>query len=465
MFVSLVFLSSSVLHSCDITYQGTILTSGSDCPTAVIRQDCTAIGESAFAKSNVENVDCSAATQLTEIRHRAFIDCSKLKSIMLPESLITIGSNVFRGCTSLQKITIPQSVTFIGFSAFKYCTGLSDIEFKSPITVLPAHIFSQCKSITEIKLPSSITKILPYAFANCECLQKIKLPPNLEIIGNNAFDNTKIRKITIPSSVKSLGSYLFRNCPWLESVSLPDSIRILPAYIFVNTPKLYWITIPKYLAKVDSGAFQNCAVRELNFPDTLTEFSNYALNNCNNLQTLRLPSKFPKFGTDVFTETRNICLLKVDYSIDDKLKLQEWLTSKPFDSECLTPLDPLPAGTPDNYGVLTPAQIAAGITEAPILPEEKTDEPGSTTQKPNNEMTSTPTPKGDDLKGDDPNKAKIIGISVGVIVAVAVVAGIAVGVIFFIKKSKVHPAHDVRDAEENDDEEDEFAIDIKNAEP
>lgn len=46
---------------------------------------------------------------------------SKLKSILLPNSIVTINNYCFSQCYSLTEINIPNSVTAIGSFAFEHC--------------------------------------------------------------------------------------------------------------------------------------------------------------------------------------------------------------------------------------------------------------------------------------------------------------------------------------------------------
>lgn len=51
----------------------------------------------------------------------------RLGSIVLPDTITTIGEYAFEDCTNLTSITIPSSVTEIGKGAFQGCSGLIDI--------------------------------------------------------------------------------------------------------------------------------------------------------------------------------------------------------------------------------------------------------------------------------------------------------------------------------------------------
>ena len=58
---------------------------------------------------------------VTSIGELAFIYCSGLTSIAIPNSITSIGESAFEGCSILTSVTIPNSVTSIGGSAFSYC--------------------------------------------------------------------------------------------------------------------------------------------------------------------------------------------------------------------------------------------------------------------------------------------------------------------------------------------------------
>ena len=59
-----------------------------------------------------------AAYSVTSIGERAFIFCSGLTSVTIPNSVTSIGEGAFYGCSGLTSVTIPNSVTSIGDDAF-----------------------------------------------------------------------------------------------------------------------------------------------------------------------------------------------------------------------------------------------------------------------------------------------------------------------------------------------------------
>ena len=69
-------------------------------------------------------------TGLTELSARAFIWCTNLWKIKIPDSVTSIVNSAFNGCTSLTSVTIGNSVTSIGHYAFSGCTSLTSIYCK-----------------------------------------------------------------------------------------------------------------------------------------------------------------------------------------------------------------------------------------------------------------------------------------------------------------------------------------------
>ena len=65
--------------------------------------------------------------QVKHIDNSVFGKHSKMQSIALPDSLVTIGASTFNTCTSLRKITLPASVRSLGSNVFSGCKSLTDI--------------------------------------------------------------------------------------------------------------------------------------------------------------------------------------------------------------------------------------------------------------------------------------------------------------------------------------------------
>ena len=73
-----------------------------------------------------------------------------LKTIVIPESVTSIGQSAFSDCSSLTSITIPNSVTSIGQGAFQNCSGLTSITIPEGVTSISNYTFGSCSSLKTI---------------------------------------------------------------------------------------------------------------------------------------------------------------------------------------------------------------------------------------------------------------------------------------------------------------------------
>ena len=143
------------------------------------------------------------------IPNSAFADC-RIKSIIIPDSVTSIGNNAFANCSKLTSVTIPDSVTSIG-----------------------RYAFSGCSSLTSITIPDSITRIEECAFGGCSSLISITIPDSVTSIGDSAFKGcSRLTSVTIGKSVTSIGDEAFQTC-----MSLTD--------INFNGTKMQWNVISK----------------------------------------------------------------------------------------------------------------------------------------------------------------------------------------------------------------------------
>lgn len=70
---------------------------------------------------------------VTGIGDRAFIGCTELTSVTIPNTVTSISTNAFYNCSSLSSITFPQSISEINNYAFFGCSSLRGIICQSLI--------------------------------------------------------------------------------------------------------------------------------------------------------------------------------------------------------------------------------------------------------------------------------------------------------------------------------------------
>ena len=111
---------------------------------------------------------------VTVIRSHAFAACHDLKSVIIPDTVTSIGNSAFLD-TSIESITIPDSVKSLGEGAFENCTLLKSITIPDSVKSLGKCTFENCTLLKSITIPHSVTTIDNYAFNHCNSLETVTI--------------------------------------------------------------------------------------------------------------------------------------------------------------------------------------------------------------------------------------------------------------------------------------------------
>lgn len=134
-------------------------------------------------RSDIEEVEFLDGCGILEIPDYAFLGCTSLKKVKLPQGLKKIGFQAFSECESLQSIDMPASLEDIGSNSFTYCSNLKDVVFPASLKHIGHNAFSFCDSLKEVMLPDDLEEIESYAFSDCESLLIVRLPANGSMLG------------------------------------------------------------------------------------------------------------------------------------------------------------------------------------------------------------------------------------------------------------------------------------------
>ena len=169
--------------------------------------------------------------RVVEIGDDVFAWNTSIRTVTLPPSLQTIGKRAFQGCDSLVSINL-ENVKKIGVDAFNSCDLLKSVDLSS-LFFIDEHTFSSCYALESVKISEKTTSIGYDAFWYCERLFSVVIPDGVESIGDNAFENCGLRKLTLGKNVKTIGDNAFASCSDLMEI---HSLAVEPPAYLRGSP-------------------------------------------------------------------------------------------------------------------------------------------------------------------------------------------------------------------------------------
>ena len=254
----------------------------------------------------------------------AFAKNEVIKTVVLPDSIKTIGQSAFAGCANLERINV-ENVTSFGPYAFFECAALKNVEFNDTIETLPVYLFSECSSLESVKLPKALKALSNHLFDACENLKSVDIPSEVTLIDRSAFENAGIETIVIPDSVKEIGDYAFENAP-LTSVSFGKNVEKFGSLVFWGCNKLTNIVIPDKVTEIPYGTFFNCtALSTVTIGRNVTAIDDTAFKNCT--AAIRGYSDSPAFA---YAKANNISFSCIEHIFTAGDKVEATCTEKGY---------------------------------------------------------------------------------------------------------------------------------------
>jgi hypothetical protein len=232
-----------------------------------------------------------------------------IESIILPETLTTIGKYAFYG-TWLHSITIPNSVTSIGDHAFEN-GWLESVTLGSNLTHIGSYAFKNT-SITSVNIPASVTYIGAFAFEDCPNLTSVTLEPKDDWIwttysdaegttGANRLNNTSL------SDSSTVATYLkntYASKYWIFAEAPPPSL----AFTSNGNGTCYVSGIGDYEdSNIDIPSVSPDG-------DTVISVGLEAFKDNTNITSVSIPNSITSIDATAFAGCTNITAITVDSS-------------------------------------------------------------------------------------------------------------------------------------------------------
>jgi hypothetical protein len=299
---------------------------------------------------------------------------NRLKSIILPSSISSIGNCSFKYCSYLSKIYIPSSVVNIIWNAFGSCSALINVDSANPnYSSIDGVLFDknqtkliQCpmSKMGDYTMPSSVNTIRMFAFESCGKLKSVTIPSSVTTIEEFAFTDcsasinvdvnnlnysssdgvlfnkeqnalihcptSKTGNYAIPSSVVSIGDYAFELCARLTNVTIPMSVSSIGNSAFCKCSGLKMVSIPSSVISIGASAFYSCkGLLDLTIPLSVKNIEMEAFSLCGNLRSINCysisPISFNSYDVIFDKVAKDACVLNVPYGSKSAYQLaNQW---------------------------------------------------------------------------------------------------------------------------------------------
>ena len=183
----------------------------------------------ALRQKHIMSIDLTSC-MIDKIGPGCFCNCESLKTVALPESVVTIGINAFNRCIALEAIVLPKKLVTIQGGAFAFCASLTAVTLPPGVKSIYDSAFWGCKALQSIVLPSSLTTLTDHVFHGCSLLKSVTFtePASLKKMGGyNWMYNSNLECVELPSSLRKIeGLHTFEGCFQLKSVRLPALVHL-----------------------------------------------------------------------------------------------------------------------------------------------------------------------------------------------------------------------------------------------
>ena len=323
------------------------------------------LGEKEYVVREGTEVICDGALRSTHIR-----------SVKLPSTIISIGSEAFADNYNLVSCNIPASVKYIAHdNPWRKCFDIMNMDIQSKNFIIKDGIlyssdfrivygaiywksvfnidnrskkicanaflsnrfnknklksiglsnieyigiaaFSGCESLQSVTIPNSVTSIGDRAFSSCKSLQSVTIPNSVTSIGDRVFIRCKsLQSVTIPNSVTSIGDRAFYLCESLQSVTIPNSVTSIGDEAFSSCTSHQSVTILNSVTSIGYEAFSSCtSLQSVTIPNSVTSIGNSAFSGCNTLQSSTIPNSITSIGDYAFSSCFSLQSITIPNSV------------------------------------------------------------------------------------------------------------------------------------------------------
>lgn len=236
-------------------------------------------GELTSGYTGSANTSASALTgtlviddSVTSLGENALANCENLTGIVIPDSVTTMKNYALKN-TGITELTIPASVTTLEDNAAVLMQNLKTLTVNCSGETFSTSCIQSVHNIKTVIFNGSYKEL---GVLGGVSIKYIKLPKDLENMPS--FTSSSIETIVLQSKIKTIKS--FSDATSIRSIDLSHTeITEIPSGCFHGCTSLTDVKLPDTLKTIKSGGFNNCTALTLTVPDTVTTIETGAFTN------------------------------------------------------------------------------------------------------------------------------------------------------------------------------------------
>ncbi len=255
---------------------------------------------------------------VTRIGRGAFRDNTRLREVVLPDTLKEIDDYAFARCTALMHIELPGTLESIGEYAFYECTRLSSVGTigNGSLKSIGDYAFGSCGALTRFDIPAATESLTAYAFLGASNMKTVTVDGNsthFKVL-DGALANYGGSEIiyfpagiygtyTVPAGVLKLGEISFIDAS-ISHIVIGEDVAEIGASAFKRA-SVYRVDVGDALLTIGASAFEESKVSDITFTEgaRLEVIGAYAFYKCENLKEIELPEGLKTIGGSAFSSS------------------------------------------------------------------------------------------------------------------------------------------------------------------
>lgn len=236
-----------------------------------------------------------------------------LDVVNVPETVIRIGEYASEGNSRIRNLVVPDKVESIGSNAFFFCRNLESITLGSAIKDIETDAFSYCNNITSITVRATNPPATHYGSFSYLPKATLVVPKGcVDAYKNSEYDWSKFAKIVEgdaapagkPETLENVvvDGITYNTYADTQTAELCNGYEckddvIIPEAIEINGVK-YAVT------KINDYSFGYTDVTSVSLPNTLETLGDEVFIGCEKLKKINLPKSVKVMGINPFAECK-----------------------------------------------------------------------------------------------------------------------------------------------------------------